>query len=336
MPETILLTGVTGFIAKRIALDLLNAGYSVRGSLRSLERRQEVRDALIPWLGEPARIDALSFVELDLMHDDGWRGAVDGADALVHTASPFPMVQPKDPQDLIRPAVQGTERALHAARNAGVHRVVMTSSVVAIEARDNPEGRAYTEDDWSDPEHPRSTAYYQSKTYAERAAWKIAAEHPELRLTTINPALVLGTPLDAQYGTSLELVERMLRGKDPMVPNIGFGVVDVADVSAMHIAALERPETAGERFIASASSVWLPELARHLAKSFADRRIPTRIAPRPVLGLLSLFDPTIRTILPAVGTKPTFDTRKAKERLGIDFTPWQTATLRAAEAIVAA
>ncbi|MFW5655590.1 MAG: NAD-dependent epimerase/dehydratase family protein, partial [Roseicyclus sp.] len=203
MSSLVVLTGITGFIAKRIALDLLEAGYAVRGTLRAARRADEVRDALRPRLRDPAALDRLSFAEADLTRDEGWPEAMAGADALLHTASPFPMASPRDEGDIIRPAVEGTLRVLRAARAAGVGRVVLTSSVAAIEA--SPRRGAYTEEDWSDPTHPKSSAYYRSKTLAERAAWDFVAEHPGMGLTAINPALVLGQPLDAHYGTSLAL-----------------------------------------------------------------------------------------------------------------------------------
>ncbi len=333
MPQTVLLTGITGFIAKRIALDLLEAGHNVRGSLRSEARADEVRAALRAHLSDPAALDRLSFVALDLTADDGWAEAMDGVDVLMHTASPFPMVQPKSDEDLIRPAVDGTLRALKAAQAAGVTRVILTSSVVAIEATDTT--GAYTEENWSDTDHPKSTAYFKSKTLAERAAWDFVAEHPEMQLTTVNPALVLGTPLDNNYGTSLSLIERILCGKDPMVPDIGFGVVDVADISAMHIVAMDRPQTAGERFIGAAGTMSMPEIARMLAVDHPNRKIATRVAPRFVLRLLALFDPSIKTILPSLGHHPQFDNSKARSQLGIDFTPPETAIQLAAAALVA-
>jgi dihydroflavonol-4-reductase len=335
MSHTVLLTGASGFIAKRIALDLLAAGHTVRGSLRNLTRADEVRAAVRPHLNDPDALDRLSFVELDLTRDAGWAEATAGATALIHTASPFPMAPPKDENELIRPAVDGTLRALRAAQAAGVTRVVMTSSVVAIEANGKIGRERLTEDDWSDPSHPRSTPYYKSKTLAERAAWDFVAQHPEMRLTTINPSLVLGRPLDAHFGTSLQLIERILTGKDPMQPDIGFGIVDVADVSAMHVRALERPESAGKRYIASGPSASMPEIARHLAMRFPDRKIATRVAPVFVLRLLALFDRSVRTVLPALGAPPAFDNSRARRELGIDFTGWQAAVDRAAEAVVA-
>jgi dihydroflavonol-4-reductase len=333
MPKLVVLTGITGFIAKRIALDLLEAGYAVRGSLRSAGRADEVRNALRPRLSDRAALDQLSFVELDLGRDDGWAEAMEGADALFHTASPFPMAQPKDENEIIKPAVDGTLRALRAAQSAGVTRVVLTSSVVAIEAK--AKSGAFTEDDWSDTAHPKSSAYYKSKTLAERAAWDFVAEHPDMQLTTINPALVLGEPMDGSYGTSLELIERILGGKDPMMPDIGFGVVDVADISAMHIAALEKPESIGHRFIGSNGTMTMPRIAQHLAARHPGRKIATRIAPKFLLRILSLFDASIRTVLPGVGAAPHFDNSRAKEILGIEFTAPLAAIEKAADAVLA-
>ncbi|MEM1303221.1 MAG: SDR family NAD(P)-dependent oxidoreductase, partial [Pseudomonadota bacterium] len=225
MPDqTILLTGVTGFIAKRIAFDLLAKGYSVRGSLRNSARGDEVRQAIRAHGGDAAR---LSFVELDLTSDDGWQTAMEGVDAVIHTASPFPLAQPKDENDLIRPAVDGTLRALRAAQAAGVDRVVLTSSMVAIMHVDRPSGHLYTANDWTDVSHPTASPYIKSKTLAEKAAWDFVKDHPEMSLTTVNPGLVLGTPMDTHYGTSLEVVERVLSAKDPMQPDIALPMIDL-------------------------------------------------------------------------------------------------------------
>lgn len=333
MPARIVLTGITGFIAKRIALDLLEAGYDVRGSLRRMSRADEVRDALRSHLSDRDALGRLDFVELDLEADEGWPEAMAGADALIHTASPFPGASPKNEMDVIRPAVDGTRRALRAAKDAGVFRVILTSSVVAIEATRAP--GPLTEANWSELDHPKATPYYKSKTLAERAAWDFVAEHPEMRLTTINPALVLGSPLDHHWGTSLDLIERILSGRDPMLPDYGFGVVDVADVSAMHIAALERPDTAGERFIASNGTMTMPRIAQHLAARHPGRGIATRTAPRILLRLLSVFDAGVRTVLPAVGNAPSFDNSKARQMLGIEFTAPIAAIDRAADAVLA-
>ncbi len=335
MSQTVLLTGASGFIAKRIALDLLEAGHTVRGSLRSLNRADEVRAAVRPHLSNPDLMDRLSFVELDLMRDAGWAEAMTGMSALMHTASPFPLVQPRNEDEIIRPAVDGTLRALKAAQAAGVHRVVLTSSVAAVEANPKVGKERLTEADWSDVAHPRATPYYKSKLLAERAAWDFAGRHPDIRLTTVNPGLVLGTPLDRHYGTSLGLIDRILGGKDPMQPDIGFAIVDVADVSAVHVGALARPDSAGKRYLAAGESATMPQIARHLARRFPDRKIATRTAPTVVLRILSLFDASIRTALPALGTLPEFDTTRARTELEVTFASWETAVDRAADAVLA-
>ncbi|MFZ5750721.1 MAG: NAD-dependent epimerase/dehydratase family protein [Pseudomonadota bacterium] len=328
----VLLTGASGFLAKHIALRLLQEGHSVRASLRNPARQGEVIEALTPRL-PPGAIDRLSFVTLDLTRDAGWIEALGGCDALVHTASPFPIAQPKDPDTLIRPAVDGTRRALTAARAAGVDRVVLTSSTVAI-LSGSRDGRIHTEDDWADSDGPPAQPYARSKVMAEREAWAIAGREG-LWLTTINPSFILGPPLDAHFGSSIGLVRRLLRGRDPMLPRIGFPVVDVRDVALAHVRALDRPEAEGQRIIASSGSLWLPDWGRILKAEWPDRRIPTRTAPKALLRILALFDAEIRASLPAVGHMEQVSAEKARRLLGIDFIPPDAALIAAGRELVA-
>ena len=324
---TILLTGITGFIAKRIALDLLEDGYAVVGSLRSQSRADEVVNALRANLSDPSLVDRLRFVELDLGSDAGWNEAMQGVDAVLHTASPFPMTGPENPDDLVRPAVDGTLRALEAAQRAGVTRVVLTSSAVAIYARDKPGGR-FTEDDWSQEGHPMMSAYGLSKTRAERAAWEFVKKHPEMQLSAINPVLVAGTPLDIHFGTSLEVIENILLGKDPFLPELGFGIVDVEDVSRAHLRALELPQAIGRRFILHAGRMTMPKIGKLFRKAFPGCRASTRRAPDFLVRLIALFDKRARAILPALGRLEDPDNTAAREVLGIDFVPAKEALLR--------
>lgn len=303
MTQTVLLTGVTGFIAKRIAHDLLDAGYVVRGSLRNANRADEVRAALA---GNP-NLDKLSFVELDLTNDAGWAEAMQGVDAVIHTASPFPMSSPKEENELIEPAVEGTLRALRAAQAAGVTRVVLTSSMASIMSVDRPTGHKFGPDDWTDVNHPTASAYVKSKTLAEQAAWDFVEKHPEMQLTAINPGLVVGAPLDRNFGTSLELIERMMAGKDPMVPNIGMPIVDIKDVSEFHVKALTTPASIGQRIVAADEFWMLPRIAETLKTAYPERKIATRIAPRLMLKIFSLFDPAIKGILPLLGREIDID-----------------------------
>lgn len=314
MAETVLLTGVSGFIAKHVAVKLLNAGYDVRGTVRRLDRGEEVRSAVAPHLGETA--GQLTFVQADLESDAGWAQAMAGINAVVHTASPFPIAQPRNANDLIRPALQGTDRVLRAARAAGVTRVVLTSSVVAV--LNEAKSAVQDETDWCDLTIPTTTAYGQSKTLAERRAWELAASLG-LDLTTINPGFVLGPPLDGNYGSSLAIVERFLKGKDPMQPPYGLPIVDVRDVAEMHLRAVQRPETAGKRFIAAAGSMTFAEMARVLKTAYPDRRIATRVAPVFLLRVLSLFDGTVRSILPKLGKVERVSNARAMQEMDMVF-----------------
>ena len=332
MSETIVLTGATGFIAKHVAVKLLNAGYRVRATLRSPARAEEVAAAVRPALDDPSDLEArLSFLPLDLLRNDGWAEAMKGAQALVRTASPFPMDDPRDEADVIRPAVDGTLRALRAAREAGIDRVVLTSSVAAVMHSDRPPGKtAFDEFDWTDPAHATATPYIRSKTLAERAAWNfVEAQAPDLRLAVLNPGLVFGPPLDAHYGTSLRLVERLLRARDPMLPRIAFPVVDVRDVAEAHLRALVRTDAAGGRFLLADETLWFHEMAEALQRALPARRLVTRQAPNAIIRVLSLFDRSIRSILPSLGRYERVSNAKARESLGLEFTP-------AREAVVAA
>jgi dihydroflavonol-4-reductase len=321
----VLLTGASGYIGKHITLQLLNQGYEVRASVRSLSKSSEVRDAVAPHLSDSSNLDSrLMFVELDLEKDSGWDAALKGIDVLMHTASPFPLASPKDENELIRPAVDGTLRALRAAKNAGVKRVILTSSVAAIYGRELPSGTsAYDETMWTDVEHPVGRlAYTKSKTLAEQAAWNfIKSKAAEIALTTINPVLVLGAPLDKNFGSSISLVERVLKGSDPMLPDLKFAIVDVRDVARMHVDSIKNENTKGERLIASSETRSFIEIAKLLKSTYPKSKVKTAQAPTLIIRLLSLFDGSIKSILPQLGKPMNVSGEKAKRLLNIKFIP---------------
>lgn len=319
MPQTVLLTGASGFIAKHIALQLLEAGYTVRGTVRSLSRGAEVMDTVRPHLSDPTDLEQrLTFVALDLTKDEGWEAAMQGVDVLLHTASPFPMTQPDDPDALIRPAIDGTLRALRAAHQAGITRAVLTSSTAAISGSDLPSGdTSFDETNWTDPNAPGVTPYTRSKTLAERAAWDfVTNDAPDMKLTVINPGFVLGAPLDANFGTSIAVIERLLKRKDPMLPNMGFATVDVRDVAEMHVAVINRPETYGQRIMTVDSFMTFADIAKAIKAAFPERKIVTRVAPDFVVKLLGRFDPAIRAIIPDLGRVTRTDNARARATLG--------------------
>jgi dihydroflavonol-4-reductase len=320
---TVLLTGASGYIGKHITLRLLTDGYLVRASIRSEAKAEEVRAAMLSHL--PAGFDLaknLSFVELDLDSDEGWQQAIAGVDVLIHSASPFPIASPKDENELIRPAVDGTLRALRAAHVAGVKRIVLTSSVAAIYGNELPEGvTEFDETMWSDVTHPVGRIpYTKSKTLAEKAAWDyIASDAPELELTTVNPVLVAGAPLDRHFGSSVSVVQRILNANDPAIPDISFSVVNVKDVAAMHVKAISSDAAKGQRFVASAGTRTFLQIAQTLKAAFPGRKITTALAPTLLIRFLAIFDGEMRAVLPSLGKHRGVNASKAQNLLGIDF-----------------
>lgn len=336
--KRVLITGASGYIGKHITLQLLNQGYSVRASVRNLAKSAEVRSALLPHLFDSSNLDArLTIVELDLEKDAGWDLALDGIDVLLHTASPFPIASPMDENDLIRPAVDGTLRALKAAKSAGVTRVILTSSVAAIYGAELPPGKVeYDETMWSDVTHPIGRgAYTKSKTLAERAAWEfVNSQAPEIALTTINPVLVLGAPLDQNFGSSISIVERILKGKDPMLPDLRFSIVDVKDVAQMHVLAIENESTKGERILASSETYSFVEIAKYLKSLYPQSRAKTAQAPTLLIKFLALFTGDLKTVLPLLGKSMLTSRAKAERLLKMDFIPVKVSLRESAEYLI--
>ena len=334
----VLITGASGYIGKHVTLQLLNHGYEVRASVRKLSKSAEVRDTVTPHLIDSNNLNSrLTFVELDLEKDSGWSDALSGVDVLLHTASPFPLVSPKDENELIRPAVDGTLRALKAAKAAGVKRVILTSSVAAIYGCELPAGvSAYDETLWSDVNHPVGrVAYTKSKTLAEKAAWDfVKIQAPEIALTTINPVLVLGAPLDKNFGSSISLVERILNGKDPMLPDLKFAIVDVRDVATMHVDAIKNDSSKGERIIASSGSKSFIDIAKLLKSTYPKSKVKSAKAPTFLIHFLSLFDGSIKGILPQLGKPMNVSGAKATRLLGISFIPVDVAIKESATYLI--
>jgi dihydroflavonol-4-reductase len=317
MAESVLVTGGSGFLAGWCLVELLAQGYEVRTTVRDLAREQEVRAAISA--GGQAG-EKLSVLAADLTGDDGWSEAVAGCDYVLHVASPFPPVQPKDPDELIVPAREGTLRVLRAALAAGVKRTVVTSSVAAIAGGATTPG-PLTEEDWTDLDFPGLSPYVRSKTIAERAAWDLAREQgAEDRLATVNPGAILGPLLSRDASYSLEVIQRLLKGI-PGTPKVGFSFVDARDVADLQIKAMLAPEAAGQRFIAVAEFLWMAEVAAVLRRELgADAaKVPTRGVPNLLVRAMALFDPGIRSITNQLGKKLAYSNEKA--RTTVDWAP---------------
>ncbi|HVS66027.1 MAG TPA: aldehyde reductase [Thermoanaerobaculia bacterium] len=313
---TVLVTGATGFIAQHCILQLLDAGYAVRGTARSASRGGRVAQVLEPHLADPSSIERFEVLAADLTRDQGWADAAAGCRFVLHVASPIPSAPPKDEQELIGPARDGALRVLRAAADAGVERVVMTSSLAAVlygVERD----RVFTEQDWSNVDGGSIGPYEKSKTLAERAAWELA-ESLDLELTTINPGLVLGPILDADLNTSSEAVAKLMNREFPACPDLHFAMVDVRDVAAAHLAAMTTAEAAGERFLCAIGDHSLREVATILDRRFGPRgyRIPTGRMPAFAMRLVALFDKTARLALNDLGRPQAIDNSKIRRVLG--------------------
>ena len=317
--KTILVTGISGFIAKHCALDLLQHGYRVRGTVRSLKKAEEVKATLAPHCD----ITQLEFVEADLMSDRGWDAAMHGIYAVLHLASPFILNEPKDPDELIRPAVDGTLRVLKAAVAANVQRFVQTSSMAAV-MYGHPSDRTtpFTEDDWTQLDHPGVSSYARSKTLSERAARDFMAQHsPTMHYASINPGLVLGPLLDRDMGSSAEVIQMFLRGKYPGCAKLSFAVVDVRDVAKMHRLALETSEPTGGRYIAASGTAWFLDMMRPIKARLGAKakKVPSFELPNFLVHLVALFDPTARAILADLGVEVRLDTERTRKALGMEF-----------------
>lgn len=332
--ERVLITGISGFIAKHCAVELLNAGYQVRGTVRSPGARDSIRATL----AKHADLAALEFVEADLLADEHWSAAVEGCSTVLHVASPFPSSQPKDENILIGPAVDGTLRVLRAAVAAGVQRFVQTSSTVAMMYGHPRERTApYTEADWTNLDDPGVTAYAKSKTLAERAARDLVdKDHPGLHYASVNPGFVLGPALDRDVGASAEIVQMFLKGKYPACPRISFPCVDVRDVAKMHRLALETDAPSGGRYLAVSESIWMLDMARAIKASLGPfaRKVPTRPMPDWVLRMIAIFDPVARQAVHDLGRWYGVDNSQTRRALKMEFIPASKAASDMAESLV--
>ena len=310
-------TGASGFIGLHCVLALLRGGYRVRGTLRDPARQASLRQALESHVEIG---DRLEFRSAELTRDEGWAEAFTDCSYVLPVASPIPRRLPRHEDELIVPARDGTLRVLAAANQAGVHRVVLTSSMAAIvNGHGHDDSYVYSEKDWTKI-NDSLPPYPKSKTLAERAAWKyMESLGPDnaLELVAINPGMVYGPILEADYGTSGEIVRKLMRRDLPGLPNLGWGSVDVRDIASAHLKAMVVPAAAGQRFCCTAEHARLTDIARILKKNFAARgyKIPIRTLPNFAVRLAALIDKPVRLILYELGDRTEIDNSHIKSVL---------------------
>lgn len=331
MAGTVLVTGGSGYIAGFLIRQLIENGWTVSATVRSLQREDEVRG----WLA----IDTskLRFFAADLENDAGWAEAMAGCSHVAHVASPFPLGVPKHADELVIPAREGALRALRFAKAAGVKRFVLTSSMAAI-AYGHGRGRdLYDEADWTNLDNPAVMPYPRSKTVAERAAREWAkAEAPEIEFASVNPAAVFGPLLSDDLSTSIEVVKQLLEGKVPLCPDVGFGIIDVRDVADLHYRALTADAIRDERFVCSGPFLKFVDVANILTANLGSRarKVPTRKMPDWLLKLLAIVRPELKQVVAELGNVRGGDSSHAVQRLGWTMRPPEEAILATAQSLI--
>ncbi len=299
--KKVLVTGISGYVGQHCAAELLKNGYSVRGSVRSLSRTSEVIKGIKK---EVDPKENLEFCELDLLNDKGWDDAVAGCDYVLHVASPFVTKVPKDENELIKPAVEGTRRALSAAKKAGVKRVVLTSSMVAMLGDANG-SVAINQGSWTNVNAKHATAYLKSKTLAEKRAWEFIQNQQgdeKLELVVVNPGPIYGPTLSGNLsGESMSMFEQLITGKMPMLPQASINMSDVRDVAKIHVQALESAAANGKRFIVTTEKAHSFQDIAKILKSNGYDKVSTRLAPNFLIKFMANFNDEMKGMLPFVG-----------------------------------
>ena len=322
MINKVLLTGISGWIAKHTAIELLNAGYEVLGTIRNNNLVDQTKQTISKY----ASTEKLSFVKLDLLKDDGWNEAAKGCRYIFHVASPFPMKVSSNRENLLPVAVDGTLRVLNAGLNAGVEQIIKTSSIVAMFRKPN-RTNPYTfgEDDWSDENWIEGVSdYFLSKTKAEKAAWRLMeSKGLKNKLTTINPGGVFGDALDKKGGTSIEYIRQFMKGKFPGAPKFAVLISDVKDIAKAHVACIGNNKVGGRRLIVGKDVKRLVELSQLIAEAMPEykKKLPTKELPNLMVKLISYIDSSAKTMIPDLGIMMQTDTSYAEEILGFKFKP---------------
>ena len=335
MTSKVLLTGISGWIAKHTAIELLNAGYEVLGTVRNNALIEQTKETI----SQHASIDKLSFVELDLLKDDGWNEAAYGCKYIMHLASPFPFKVSNNRNSLLAPAVDGTLRVLKAGLNADAEQFIVTSSIAAMfrkPIRSNP--YSFNENDWTDENWKEGVNdYFLSKTKAEKAAWELMeSKGLKNKLTMINPGGVFGDALDKKGGTSIEYVRQFMKGKFPAAPKWGILISDVKDVAKAHVACIGNTKVGGRRLIIGKEVKKLIELSQIMAETMPEyaKKLPKKELPNFMVKLISLFDSSAKTLIPDLEIVMQTDTAYAEELLGLKFNPAKGCISETAKSVV--
>jgi len=334
--QLVVVTGGSGFIAIHIILQLLQQGYAVKTTVRSTQKEDVVKEMLAN--GGINDFSDLSFSLADLASDKNWEEIMAGATYVIHVASPTPKLNFKNPDEMIRPAVDGVIRVLKSARDNGVKRVVLTSAYGAICAGHKNQTTPYTEKDWSNLDDKNIHPYQRSKTMSEMAAWDfIKKEGQGLELAAVNPVAVMGPVLSAKYSHSNVQIQQMLEGEIKSLPKVDSGYVDVRDVASLHILAMTSDKANGERFLATTGeTLSMMEVADILREAFPDyaSKMPTKLIPNAVVKAAAITKPDLRMIASLVGKYAETSNDKARTLLNWNPRSAKTAIIATAQSMI--
>ena len=306
-------TGGTGYIAGFVIAELLNHGYMVRASVRSLSKIEALKKDLSAYVNEEA-LPRLSVFEADLTSPEGWADGFSGTDGVIHVASPLGHGT-ESAEELQRIAEGGTLHVLQGALDAGVKRIVMTSSQAASTPRKSVGNVVLDEMFWSDEHNPELDPYRLSKIASEKAAWAFSEKHG-LELTTILPGAVFGPVMGSRNISSNSILLGLINGGIPRALNIPLEVSDVRDLAALHRLAFENGNAIGERFLAASQIIHMPEVARIYREHYPNSKAPAKVFPNWMVRLLSKFTPSLRSMVPMLNREYSHTTRKAERLLG--------------------
>jgi dihydroflavonol-4-reductase len=333
--KLILVTGASGYVGKWCVVKLLEKGYRVRGTVRSNAKAAQVRETVAREVGAEAAA-RLELVTADILDDKGWPEAMAGVDAVMHVATAIRADEPRDQSLVIRPAIEGTARVLRFAHAAGIRRVILTSSIATVGyGHGQTSGRrTYDETYFTNLDAMRwKWAYCVGKTMAERAAWEFARANG-LDLTTIHPGAIIGPALDDDASVSVGMVSGLLDNATPALPSNGFSIVDVRDTADMHVAALEKPEAIGQRYLATAEYMPFPRVAALVQELYPDRRIVQRTVPDWIIRLVAMFGGPARQIINDIGNVKIFDGRKGEALMGHPYIATRQSISDTAESVI--
>lgn len=334
MDKKVLLTGISGFVGQHCAVELLKNGYKVKGTLRNLSKEDEVRKGLAKVI-DPG--DRLEFCQLDLLSDEGWEAAMTGCDYVLHVASPFVIAEPKDENEMIKPAVEGTLRALKFAKASGIKKVVLTSSTVAMAG--DKKKTTLNQQSWTNPKTDKVGAYIKSKAMAEKAAWDFYHKQEadsKMELTVVNPGPIYGPTLTGNLsGASMGMIRDVITGKVPMLPNANYVMSDVRDIAKIHVQAIENQASNGQRFIVTSKEPYsFVGIAKTLKDNGYEKASPKK-APSFLVKFMSLFNRDMKGMLPFVDTVIQADISPTQETFNWEPISFEKTILDTAKSIEA-